>query len=92
MLHGSVPGATGREDGVDDGSWCQQCCIRDGADHGLSLSCPQAEVAIGGLALNRRGPRGSFAAVVSNLDPAGVIKEGQKLITSLADLGLKRSD
>ena len=61
------------------------------ADRSLTFSRPHGAVAIGDFALNDSGPERPLTGVVGGLDQPGMIQEGEKLIVSSADLGLKRA-
>ena len=88
----SASGPDGGEDGAEDGgAGCQAGGIDDGADRSLALGRPHGAVAVGDLALNHGWPQRPLTGVVGGLDPPRMIQEGQKLITSPADLGLKRT-
>src|SRR2546423_6949264 len=51
---------------------------------------PHGPVAVGHLALNDGRSQGALASVVRDLDPTGMIQEGQELIAGPADLALER--
>ena len=60
-----------------------------GSHIGLGLSRPHRAVAIGDLSLDHAGLQLSFRAIVCDVDLAGEIAKGEKLVARPADLGLQ---
>src|SRR3954464_11046319 len=83
-------GADGCENGAEDsGPGRQARGVDHGAHGGFALSRPHGPVAVGDLALNDGWSQGALASVVRDLDPTGMVQEGQELIASPADFGLE---
>ncbi len=53
------------------------------------LCGPHGAVAVGGFSLDHAGPQLSLRAVVGGLDLAGMVAEGQKLVSRAPDFGLQ---
>src|SRR5215210_5920808 len=74
-------GADGCENGAEDsGPGRQASGVDDGAHGGLALSRPHGPVAVGHLALNDGRTEGALTGIVRDLDPTGMVQEGQELI------------
>ena len=83
-------GADGCEDGAEGrGPGRQARGVDDGAHGGFALSRPHRPIAVGHLALNDGWSQGALTGIVRDLDPTGIIQEGQELIAGPADLGLE---
>src|SRR3954451_17309803 len=83
-------GADGCENGAEDsGPGRRARGVDHGAHGGFALSRPHGPVAVGHLALNDGWSQGPLTGIVRDLDPTGMIQEGQELIAGPADLGLE---
>ena len=84
----AVSGQCGGDD-VEGGGAFEPCGVDGGSDVGFGLCSPHGAIAIGDFTLDHARAEFALGAVVGGVDFAGIVTEGEKLMSGAGDLGLE---